>query len=402
MAKKTIGDIDVKSKRVLMRVDFNVPLQDGRITDDRRIRMALESIQSVTTRGGRLILISHLGRPNGEGPQPEFSLKPAAQRLGQLMAQPVAFADDCVGQQVTQKAQSLTDGQVLVLENLRFHKAEKKGDPDFAEQLAQLADIYCNNAFGTCHREHASMVALPQAIGAKGGAKVAGFLVQKEIQYLSDAIANPDRPFVAILGGAKVSDKIKVIHNLLDKVDAILIGGAMTYTFMLAQGKAVGNSLVEPDCRDQAQAILDAAQRSKADLLLPIDHLCGQEFSSDTQTQACEDTVAQGTMGLDIGPKTIEQYTERVQGAKTIIWNGPMGAFEIKPFDQGTRQVALAIAQATQANHAISIIGGGDSAAAIEEFGLADQVSHVSTGGGASLEMLEGKRFASVDLLDDQ
>ncbi len=403
MPKKTIADIDVAAKRVFMRVDFNVPLQDGKITDDRRIRMALDTIRSVTDRGGRLILASHLGRPKGDGPEPPLSLKPAADRLAELLGKPVAFAKDCIGDDAKRAAESLKNGDTLVLENLRFHKAEKKGDPAFAQQLADLADVYCNNAFGTCHREDASMVAVPRAIAAKGGAKVAGFLVQKEIQYLADAISHPKRPFVAILGGAKVSDKISAITNLLDKVDAILIGGAMAYTFMLAKGQAVGKSLVEPDRVPDAKAILDAAAaKSKADLLLPEDHVCAAEFKANAPTQPATDAIPEGTMGLDIGPKTIALYTERLLAAKTVVWNGPMGAFEIPPFDSGTRGVAQAIAKATQQNAAVSIIGGGDSAAAIEQFGLADKVSHVSTGGGASLEMLEGKKFASVELLDNQ
>ena len=402
MPKKTIADIEVAGKQVLMRVDFNVPLKDGRIIDDRRIRMAIESIKSVIDRGGSLILMSHLGRPKGEGAEPAFSLKPVADRLGELLGQPAAFVPDCVTDEAKEAADNLADGDVLLLENLRFYKAEKKGDTAFAQQLADLADIYCNNAFGTCHREHASMVAVPRAVGVAGGPKVAGFLIEKEIRYLSDAIFNPGRPFVAILGGAKVSDKIGAITNLLDKVDAVLIGGAMAYTFMLAQGKQVGKSLVEPDRVDDARKILEAASSAKADLLLPVDHVCGREFSEHTETQISEDDVPEGFMGLDIGPRTIVEYVSRVKTAKTIVWNGPMGAFEMNPFDVGTKTMAEAIAEATQKHGATSIIGGGDSAAAIDQFGLADKVSHVSTGGGASLEMLEGKNFTSVDLLDDR
>ena len=402
MAKKTIADIEVTGKRILMRVDFNVPLKGGQIVDDRRIRMALESIKSVTDRGGRLILMSHLGRPKGEGTEPVFSLKPVADRLSELLGQPVTFVANCITDQAKQAANNVANGEVLLLENLRFHKSEKKGDITFAQQLADLADIYCNNAFGTCHREHASMVAVPQAVGVKGGAKVAGFLVEKEIRYLSEAISNPQRPFIAILGGAKVSDKIGAITNLLDKVDAILIGGAMAYTFMLAQSKQVGKSLVEPDHVNDARKILETAGPARADLLLPVDHVCGREFSEHTETQISEHDIPKGYMGLDIGPRTVVQYTERIRTAKTIVWNGPMGAFETKPFDVGTKEIAEAIAEVTQQRNATSIIGGGDSAAAIDQFGLADKVSHVSTGGGASLEMLEGKNFASVDLLDDR
>ncbi len=402
MAKKTIADVAVVGKRVLMRVDFNVPLQDGRITDDRRVRMAMESIRSVVERGGRLILMSHLGRPKGAGYEAEFSLKPVAERLGELLGKPVGFAPDCVGEQAKKMAMGLKDGGVLLLENLRFHKAEQKGDAAFAEQLASLGEVYCNDAFGTCHREDASMVAVPRAIGARGGAKVSGFLVEKEIRYLSEAIRNPKRPFMAILGGAKVSDKIGAIKNLMKQVDVILIGGAMAYTFMLAQRKPVGKSLVEPDRVKDALEILAEAGRSKAKLMLPVDTVCGLELSSSTKTLVAEGAIPDGYEGLDIGPRTQAEYAAQVGRAKTIVWNGPLGAFETKPFDVGTRAVAQAIARATRENGAISIIGGGDSAAAIEEFGLADQVSHVSTGGGASLEMLEGKSFASVELLDDK
>ncbi len=402
MAKKTIADVDVASKRVLMRVDFNVPIRDGQITDDRRIRMALDTIKSVTDRGGRLILISHLGRPDGNGPEPGLSLKPTADRLGQLLGKPVDFVNACIGPAVKERVEALQDGGVVMLENLRFHKQEKKGDETFARQLADLADVYCNNAFGTCHRQDASMVAVPTAIGAKGGAKVAGFLVEKEIKYLADAISQPDRPFVAILGGAKVSDKIGAIHNLLGKVDTILIGGAMAYTFMKAKGQQVGKSLTEGGRVKDADQILDAVAKSKSKLILPVDHVCAQHLSSISPTKVCTDNIDDGWMGLDIGPKTVTLFVQAIMAGKTIVWNGPVGAFETAPFDVGTKEIAEAVAQATQENGAVSIIGGGDSAAAIDTFGLADQVTHVSTGGGASLEMLEGKAFPSVELLDDR
>lgn len=381
MAKKTIDQTDVAGKTVLMRVDFNVPLKDGAITDDRRIRMALPSIQSVIDRSGKLVLMSHLGRPKGEGYEAAFSLKPAADRLGELLDMPVALAPD--------------NGDIVVLENLRFHKEEKNGDADFAAKLAQLGDIYCNNAFGTCHREDASMVAVPRAMAGKP--RVVGSLVEKEIKYLADAIANPKRPFVAILGGAKVSDKIAVITNLLKIVDEILVGGAMAHTFLKAQGKPVGDSRVDEDHLDAAAQMLDAAQGR---IILPVDFHTGDAFSADCNKRITAD-IDDGFMGLDIGPKSIELFAASIRVAKTIVWNGPMGVFEMPPFDAGTRGVADAIVQAT-ADGATSIIGGGDSAAAIDQFGLADQVSHVSTGGGASLEMLEGKAFASVDLLDEQ
>lgn len=400
MAKKTIGDVNVAGKKVFMRVDFNVPLEDGNITDDRRISAAFESIKSVIDRGGRLILASHLGRPAGTGPEPEYSLKPVAARLSELLGKPVAFADDCIGEDVKTKVAALKDGEVLLLENLRFHKAEKKGDAAFAKQLADLADIYCNNAFGTAHREDASMAAVPRAM--EGKPRVVGFLMEKEIKYLADAIASPQRPFVAVLGGAKVSDKIMAIENLLAKVDTILIGGAMAYTLLKAAGHKVGKSLVEDDKIADAKRILDLANRAKADLILPLDHTAAKVISSTADTQVFEQSIDEGWMGLDIGPKTVIEYTRVISKAKTIVWNGPMGVFETPPFDIGTRAVANAIAQATASNHATSIIGGGDSAAAIEKFKLASKVSHVSTGGGASLEMLEGKAFASVALLDEK
>lgn len=399
MAKQTIADVDVSGKRVLMRVDFNVPLEGQEITDDRRIRMALPSIRSVIDRGGSLVLMSHLGRPKGEGREPKFSLAPIAKRLGDLLDLNVGFATDCVGPEVQEMAQRLGKGHVLLLENLRFHKAEKKGDEPFAKQLAQLGDVYCNNAFGTAHREDASMVAVPRAMKADGKPAVAGDLLQKEIQYLSDAIASPKRPFVAVLGGAKVSDKIAVIDNLLSKCDRILIGGAMAYTFFLAQGKEVGDSLVEKDKVDDARRMMEAGGEK---LLLPVDTHIADDFANPTQKKVVEGDIPAGWEGLDIGPKTVERFKAALGDAKTIVWNGPMGVFEKPPFDAGTRAVAEAVAQATQTNSATSIIGGGDSAAAVEQMGLADQVSHVSTGGGASLDMLSGKAFTSVELLDEK
>ena len=408
MAKKTIADIDVAGKKVLMRVDFNVPLKDGQITDDRRIRSALESINSVLDRGGDLILMSHLGRPKGEGVEPKFSLKPAADRLGELLGagRTVTFATDTIGSDAQAKVASLgTTGErgVVVLENLRFHKEEKKGDENFARQLADMADIYVNDAFGTCHRAEASMVAVPRAMKQQGKPAVTGFLVRKEIQYLSEAIAKPDRPFVAILGGAKVSDKIAVIDNLLNICDRILIGGAMAYTFFLAQDKTVGKSLVEPDKVDDAKRML---QQAGDKLILPVDTHAADDFSGSANKQivdvAAGPGIPDGWEGLDIGPRTRDVFAKVIRDARTVIWNGPMGVFEMAPFDEGTKAVAQAIVDATRQSNATSIIGGGDSAAAIEQLGLADQVSHVSTGGGASLEMLEGKRFESVELLDDE
>jgi phosphoglycerate kinase len=405
MAKKTIADVDVAGKTVLMRVDFNVPLDDEQqITDDRRIRMALPSIHSVLQRGGRVILMSHLGRPKGK-PVPEMSLRPASDRLAELLGRDVIFALDTVGKDARQKAAALKNGDVLVLENLRYNPEEEFKDKDatdeqqaakeaFAAELADFADVYVNDAFGTCHRKDASMLAVPLAMGEKP--KVSGFLVAKEIAYLSDVIRNPQQPFVAILGGAKVSDKIQVIRKLLQSCDKVLIGGAMAYTFSLAQGGKVGHSLVE---KDQTGLAKELIQKGGEKLMLPVDTHCGDDFKADCNKRVVPaGEIPDDFQGLDIGPETAKLYAEVVKNAKTIVWNGPMGVFEMPPFDEGTKAVAQAIAE----SDALSIIGGGDSAAAIEQLGFADQVSHVSTGGGASLEMLEGKEFAAVNVLDDK
>jgi len=412
MAKKTIADVDVKGKRVLMRVDFNVPQDEkGNITDDRRIRMALPSIQHVLKGGGRLILMSHLGRPKGENPSDDapWTMAPVAKRLGELLRQPVTFAPDCVGPEVAKIVAGMKDGDCTVLENLRFHAAEQikdkkaKDDPalkaqkeNFAKQLAELADVYVNDAFGTCHRDNASMLTVPQLMAGKP--RVTGFLVQKELQYLGEALNNPKKPFVAIIGGKKVSDKIAVIENLLKKCDHVLIGGAMTYTFRLAQGKKVGKSLVETDKVDEAKRLM---QLGGDKLKLAVDVMVAAEIKEGIAAQVCEGDIADDLQGLDIGPKTIDLYKKIVAGAKTVAWNGPMGVFEVKPFDKGTYAIADALVEAT-AQGAITVIGGGDSAAAIEKAGLTDKVSHVSTGGGASLEFMEGKPFKAVNVLDEK
>ena len=394
MAKKSISDVDVQGKVVLMRVDFNVPQDDsGAITDDRRIRMALPSIESVINRGGKLVLMSHLGRPKGKGPEPEFTLKPTAERLAQLIRKPVAFASDTVGPDAESKVTAMKDGDVVVLENVRFNPGEKDGEASYAGKLASWADVYCNDAFGTCHREEASMVAVPLAMAGKP--KVVGFLVAKEIQYLSDTIAAPQRPFVAILGGAKVSDKINVISNLLGICDQVLIGGAMAYTFSLAQGGETGNSLVEKDKVELAKELI---AKGGTKLVLPVDTHCGDAFKGSCNKQVvAAGKIPAGWEGFDIGPETSKMFSAIVENAKTIVWNGPMGVFEMPPFDQGT----VAVAQAVAKSDGVSIIGGGDSAAAIEQLGFADSVTHVSTGGGASLSMLEGEKFKAVEILDN-
>jgi phosphoglycerate kinase len=393
MAKKTIADVDVKGKRVLMRVDFNVPVEDGKITDDRRIVQALPTIKDVINRGGRLILMSHLGRPK-KGPEPKYSLKPTVERLSQLLGKPVQFAADCIGPEVEKQANALKDGDVLVLENVRFHPEEEKNDPAFAQQLAKLGDVYVNDAFGTAHREHGSTFGVAQVMAGKP--RVIGYLIQKELKFLGEAISNPKRPFVAILGGAKVSDKIEVIKQLLGKADTVLIGGAMAYTFFLAQGKRVGKSLVEKDKVELASSLL---KQAGGKIKLPVDTVISDKMTDDAQTRLVEGDIPDDMEGFDIGPKTRELYKAEIAKSKTVIWNGPMGVFEKKPFAAGTREVAQAVADATS-HGAVTIIGGGDSAAAVEQMGLADKVSHVSTGGGASLEFLEKGHFSTLDILD--
>ncbi|MBL0927363.1 MAG: phosphoglycerate kinase [Phycisphaerales bacterium] len=403
MAKRTIDKVDVKGKKVLMRVDFNVPIKDGRITDDRRIREALPSIESVLARGGRLILMSHLGRPEGKGFEPAFTLEPCAKRLGEMLGAKagggVKFpSHDCIDGAATASVGMMSDGECLLLDNLRFHKAEQKGDPVFAAKLAAYGDVYCNNAFGTCHRPDASMVGVPKAMAGKP--RVCGSLVEKEIRFLSAAVTDPKKPFAVILGGAKVSDKLPAIEFLLPKAQHIIIGGAMAYTFLKAQGKGVGASRVEEDQLETAKRILAEAKSKGCALHLPVDHVCAEKFEESAAPKTVKGEIPAGLMGLDIGPETVAAYSAAVLAAKTVVWNGPMGVFEWANFAAGTKALASALVKATQSG-AITIVGGGDSAAAAEEFGVADKLSHVSTGGGASLEMLSGKKFESVELLDN-
>jgi len=388
--KKTIKDIDVKGKKVLVRVDFNVPLKDGKVTDDTRIRAALQTIEYLLNQGAALILCSHLGRPKDE-PDPQFSLKPVAEYLGELIGDTIFFAEDCIGTKAQEAAANLSAGEVLVLENTRFHKAEKKNDPEMAKELASLADVFVNDAFGSAHRAHASTVGVADYLPA-----VAGFLLEKEIKYLDQAIEEPKKPFVAILGGAKVSDKIGVIKNLLKKADTVLIGGGMANTFFKAQGYPVADSLVENDVLDTARELVE---EGGSKLRLPVDVVIADAFADDATSKVMPvGPVPDGWRILDIGPDTIEKFASVLKEAGTVVWNGPMGVFEMPNFAKGTFAVAEAIAE----SDAISIIGGGDSASAINKSGLADQISHISTGGGASLEMLEGVQLPGLVALQDK
>lgn len=391
--KKTIKDIAVAGKRVLVRCDFNVPLKDGAITDDKRIRESLPTIRYLAGQGARVILCSHLGRPK-EGFEPKYSLAPVAARLGELLGQPVAMAKDVVGEDAHRLAMGLADGQVMLLENVRFHKEETKNDPAFAKELASLAEIYVNDAFGTAHRAHASTAGVADYLPA-----VCGFLIEKEIRVMGGALEDPKRPFAAILGGAKVSDKIGVITHLLDKVDTILIGGGMAYTFLKAQGCSIGASICEEDKLELAAQLLQQAREKGVQLLLPQDHVTADRFAEDAQVQTTGgQAIPDGWMGMDIGPKTRQQYAQVIAGCQTVIWNGPMGVFEMAPFAEGTRLVAQALAD----SGAISIIGGGDSAAAVAQMGLEEKMTHVSTGGGASLEFLEGLELPGIACLNDR
>ncbi|UCE99724.1 MAG: phosphoglycerate kinase [Planctomycetota bacterium] len=412
MAKKTVADIDVAGKRVLMRCDFNVPLDDDcNISSDDRIVKALPTIKHILSGGGALILMSHLGRPQGERDE-KMSLAPVARKLSELLGKEVIFADDCVGDEVKAKAEVLKAGECMLLENLRFHKEEtikdkaakedaqlRQAKDDFARQLADLADVYVDDAFGTAHRDNASMYTVPTMM--EGKPRVIGFLVEKELRFLGEVVSDGERPFVAILGGAKVSDKIGVIENLLHKVDSILIGGAMAYTFFKAQGREIGDSLCEDDFVDKATELLEQAKEAGCEIILPVDTVVATECTAGAERKTVSGNIEAGWHGLDIGPQTQKLFAEKLAGVKTIVWNGPMGVFEQPPFDEGTKAVALAAAEATSKG-ARSVIGGGDSASAITKLGLADKVSHISTGGGASLEFLEGKKFLSLAILDEK
>jgi phosphoglycerate kinase len=398
MDKLHIDDIRVKGKRVLVRVDFNVPLNERQeITDDARIRAAIPTIKKLIDRGARVILMSHLGRPKGQI-KPEFSLKPAADRLAELLGIPVPLAPDCIGPEVSELIGKLTDGQVLLLENLRFHKEEEKNDPEFSKQLAALGDVYVNDAFGTAHRAHASTEGAARLFKQRA----CGDLMRKEIDYLGRALQAPERPFLAIMGGAKISGKIEVIENLLDKVDGFLIGGGMAFAFIKAQGFDIGTSLFEEETLPVAKKILTRTQELEAPFGLPDDCRIADKFAADARTNIVPShSIPAGWMALDIGPRTIRTFVEKIKESQTIVWNGPMGVFEFEPFREGTRAVAQALADVT-AKGAITIIGGGDSAAAVAQLGLVDKVSHVSTGGGASLEFLEGKTLPGVAILTDR
>ena len=417
MNKKTLRDVDLKGKRVIMRVDFNVPLKEGVIKDDTRIKGALPSIKYVLDQGGSLVLMSHLGRPDEKGITADTSLKPVAEYLSKLLGRPVTFVADC-GKADAEVA-AMKPGDVVMLENTRYYKEEQakakqkdgESDEDFkarkaalkekqkelAKKLASYGDIYCNDAFGTAHRAHASTAVITKYIPTS----VAGFLLEKEIEYLGNAVENPVRPFVAILGGAKVSDKLAVVSNLLTKVNTLIIGGGMAYTFLKAQGHSVGNSLCELDQLDYAKEMIAKAKELCVNFLLPVDNVAADKFDPEANTQIVGDDIPDGWMGLDIGPKTIELYSNAIKGARTVVWNGPMGCFEMEKFSKGTFGVCAAVAE-VKANGGVSIIGGGDSVAAVNKSGLADKMSHISTGGGASLEYLEGKQLPGVVALNDK
>ena len=394
--KKTIRDIDLKGKRVLIRCDFNVPLDSNQnITDDTRIRAALPTLEYMVTQGAKVVVMSHLGRPKGKAAA-EFSLAPVAVRLAELLGKPVEFADSdvVVDDSVKEKVAALKDGDVLLLQNVRFRKEETDNEPGFAKELASLGDVFVQEAFGTAHRAHASTAGVADYLPC-----VSGFLIEKEVKFLGSALQNPQRPFVAIMGGAKVGDKIKVIENLLTKVDTLIIGGGMSYTFYKAMGLEIGTSILDADNIDLAKMLLEKATSLNVKLLLPVDIVCADEFSNDAKYQTySRDRIPSDMMGLDIGEETIKLYSEEIAKAKTVVWNGPMGVFEMENFAKGTK----AIAEALATSDATTIIGGGDSAAAVEQFGLADKMSHISTGGGASLEFLEGKILPGISIIEEK
>lgn len=397
MKKLTIDNVELKDKKVLLRVDFNVPLDENQnITDDTRIKASLPTINKIINDGGKAIMMSHLGRPKGEKDL-KFSLKPAADRLGVLLDKEVRFVDDCIGESVKKNVDTMKQGDLLLLENVRFHKGETKNDEEFAKELASLGDVYINDAFGSAHRAHASTEGVTKFIDTCA----AGYLMEKELDYLGSALVNPERPYCAILGGAKISGKIDVINNLMDKVDTLIVGGGMAFTFLKAQGKEIGNSLLEEEKLDLAKDILQKVENSNANFLLPVDVIVAEEFKNDSAFETVSvDNIPVDKMGLDIGPETIKLFDKELLNSKTIVWNGPMGVFEMENFAKGTFSIAKTLAQATE-NGAVTVIGGGDSAAAISKAGLVSKVSHVSTGGGASLEFLEGKTLPGVAALDD-
>ena len=397
--KTFFEDLNFRGQRVLTRVDFNVPLDaKQRVTDNNRVRQALSTIRRIVEQGGRAVLMSHLGRPDGEQ-VPELSLRPVAEELSRLLGTSVTLAPDCVGAEVEAQVQALQDGEVLLLENLRYHKAETKNDPEFCRQLAKLGDVYVNDAFGTAHRAHASTAGVVKFLPIAA----LGYLIRKELDFLGGLLENPRQPYVAVLGGAKISDKLKVIENLMERVQALVIGGGMANTFLAAQGFALGDSLVDDESLDLAAGLVEQARNRGVQLHLPTDGVLAQALKADveTKTVALQDGVPEGWKLLDIGPQTLAAYKSVVQNAKTVFWNGPLGVFEILPFAAGTVGVAQALAQAT-AGGAVTVVGGGDSAAAVQQSGLAEHVSHISTGGGASLEFLEGRELPGVTVIPDR
>ena len=398
MNKLSIRDLKLAGQRVFIRVDFNVPLDGGKVSDDTRIRETLPTLRLAIERGGRLVLASHLGRPKGQV-NPKYSLKPVAALLQEMLGKPVQLAADCVGSDAEANSKALRDGDVLLLENVRYHAEEEKNDPEFSKQLAALCDgLFVCDAFGSAHRAHASVVGITKFVRHAA----AGLLMEKELTYLGKAISNPDRPFVAVLGGAKVSDKIEVVQNLMKLADAMLIGGAMAYTFLKSQGKPVGKSLVENDKLGLARELLHEAESRNFRLRLPVDHVVAASFNSSMTKTVSIDETPEGWMGLDIGPKAIAEFEKEISGARTIVWNGPLGIFEKPAFSQGTLGIARAVAAATSRGGATSIVGGGDSVAAVEQAGVASQISHISTGGGASLEFLAGQTLPGVAALTDK